>query len=155
VISGLSAVRGGVMVGALMCLLVACQGPRVQATSARLAGHGATLGAGSSGIRRVLLGSHDLQGIPGWELRVYLIEYPPGVAAEPHVHPSAGVGYVLEGAFESAFGDDAPTSKGEGESFVDEASIPHRLFRNASASRALRFIVAYAMPRGAPTLKPL
>jgi quercetin dioxygenase-like cupin family protein len=75
--------------------------------------------------------------------------------ADPHTHPVPGVGYVLEGAFESAWGEDgaAATVTHQGESFVDRAHERH-LFRNASATSPLRFLVAYAIPIGAPGLAP-
>jgi quercetin dioxygenase-like cupin family protein len=83
-----------------------------------------------------------------------LIEYDPGVVAGPHSHPVAGIGYVLDGAFESSWGDgSAVTTKRQGESFVDLAKERH-LFRNASQTEPLRFVIAYAIPKGAPALVP-
>jgi quercetin dioxygenase-like cupin family protein len=106
-------------------------------------------------VRRTLVASHPLDDIPGWELRLLLIEYPPGVVADPHTHPVPGVGYVLEGSFASAWGDDGATASitREGEAFVDRARERH-LFRNASATSPLRFLVAYAIPIGTPGLTP-
>ena len=48
-------------------------------------------------IERELLAQQDVREMPGWETRLYLIEYPPGVAASRHAHPVVGIGYVLEG----------------------------------------------------------
>lgn len=107
----------------------------------------------SAGIRRSLIGAHPIDQLPGWELRVILIEYDPGVVADPHTHPVPGVGYVLEGAFESAWGEGAVEVKRQGESFLDLAGQRH-LFRNASSTERLRFIVSYAIPHGAPGLVP-
>jgi quercetin dioxygenase-like cupin family protein len=106
-------------------------------------------------VRRTLVASHPLDDIPGWELRLLLIEYPPGMAGAPHTHPVPGVGYVLEGSFESAWGDHGATASvaREGESFVDRAHERH-LFRNASATSPLRFLVAYAIPIGTPGFSP-
>jgi quercetin dioxygenase-like cupin family protein len=104
--------------------------------------------AGTSvGIRRTIIGrtpAHEA----GWETRLYLIEYPPGAAAAPHTHPVVGVGWVVEGEFESAFGDGPVTKVGAGQSFTDLADVRHRLFRNTSADHPLRFVIAYTIRSG-------
>jgi quercetin dioxygenase-like cupin family protein len=35
--------------------------------------------------------------MPGWEMRLFLITYPPGADASNHSHPVVGIGLVLEG----------------------------------------------------------
>jgi quercetin dioxygenase-like cupin family protein len=109
----------------------------------------------AQGVRRTVLASYPIDGVSGWELRLLLIEYPPGAIADPHTHPVPGVGYVLDGSFESAWGEDgAPaTFAHQGESFVDRAHERH-LFRNASATAPLRFLITYAIPIGMPGLAP-
>jgi quercetin dioxygenase-like cupin family protein len=100
------------------------------------------------GIRRTLIESRPSTDLPGWETRLYLIEYPPGTAAPVHVHPVVGVGLVLGGRFESAFGDEAVVTVPAGQGFVDPAGIPHRVFRNPSPDEELRFVVAYTIRAG-------
>jgi uncharacterized protein (DUF1330 family) len=58
-------------------------------------------------ITRELLQTTPLADLPGWEVRLFLISYPPGADANNHSHPVVGVGFVLEGVMVSAF-DDAP-----------------------------------------------
>jgi len=119
------------------------------------AGAATALAAGPAGIHRTAIGIRAIDGLPGWELRVLLVEYDPGVAAQVHTHPVPGVGYVLEGTFESAWGEGGDVAvKHQGEPFVDRAHERH-LFRNASSTEPLRFLVAYAIPKGAPTLVPV
>lgn len=96
-------------------------------------------------IRRTLVESQPATGLPGWETRLYLIEYGPGAVAPVHVHPMVGVGQVLEGSFASAFGDDPIVEVHSGQGFVDPAGVPHRVFRNLSPDRPLRFLVAYTI----------
>jgi quercetin dioxygenase-like cupin family protein len=91
-------------------------------------------------IKRTLLAQRDLVGSPGLESRLYLIEFPPAAASKLHLHTSPGVGYVLEGSFESSFGDGPLSVKRAGEPFVDLAGAPHR-FRNADPVHPLRFVV--------------
>ena len=48
-------------------------------------------------IHRTLLGSTPVEGLPGWETRLYMIEYSPGADGSGHHHPVVGVGYMLRG----------------------------------------------------------
>jgi len=101
-------------------------------------------------IRRTLLCSSPVEGLPGWETRLYLIEYPPGADSGGHHHPVVGLGYMLRGTILSAFGDEQPTAIGEGESFVDAAHQIHTVSRNASETEPLRFVIAYTVKQGEP-----
>jgi quercetin dioxygenase-like cupin family protein len=104
----------------------------------------------TTGIRRTLLCSSPVQGLPGWETRLYLIEYPPGADGSGHHHPAVGLGYMLGGTILSAFGDDQPIAIREGESFVDAAQQVHTVSRNASETQPLRFVIAYTVRQGEP-----
>src|SRR5512141_2882999 len=48
-------------------------------------------------VRRTLIARHPAHEA-GWETRLYLVEYPPGASAAPHVHPAVGIGWVIDGA---------------------------------------------------------
>ncbi|HEX4419052.1 MAG TPA: cupin domain-containing protein [Kofleriaceae bacterium] len=96
-------------------------------------------------IRRSLIARRPATGLAGWETRLYLIEYPPGASAPPHTHPAVGVGLVLDGRFESAFGDEPTVQVEAGQGFVDQADTPHRVFRNLSPDHPLRFVIAYTL----------
>jgi quercetin dioxygenase-like cupin family protein len=108
----------------------------------------------TGGIRRTLIGRQPAHE-PGWETRLYLIEYPPGAAAPAHVHPAVGVGWVVDGEFESAFGDEPVVRVRAGHGFVDQADVAHRVFRNPSADSELRFVIAYTIRQGEETLRAL
>ena len=103
-------------------------------------------------ITRTLLGQYDLDALPGWENRLYLVEYAPGVAAPLHHHPVQGLGYVISGSFESAFAGEAPVIVHEGQSFIERAQIAHTLFRNVDSARPLQFVIGWVVPKGAPVL---
>ena len=104
-------------------------------------------------ITRSLLEHHDLAEMPGWETRLYRIEYGPGVAAPVHHHPVEGIGYVVSGSFESAFEGETPTVIHEGQSFTDRALVTHTLFRNADTSRPLTFVISYVVRKGDPVVE--
>jgi quercetin dioxygenase-like cupin family protein len=103
-------------------------------------------------ITRTLLEHHDLPELPGWEARLYLIEYGPGVSAPLHHHPVPSLGYVFSGSFESAFEGQPPVVVREGQSFVDRALTPHILFRNLDPARPLRFVISYVVQKDAPVV---
>lgn len=132
----------GLVNAAVVVALAACHGapPREPVSGAASAPAG--------GIRRTLLDRRPATDLPGWETRLYLIEYAPGVVAPLHVHPAVGVGYVLEGRFESAFGAEPVVEVRAGQGFVDQAGVTHRVFRNASPDQPLRFVVAYTLRTG-------
>jgi quercetin dioxygenase-like cupin family protein len=105
-------------------------------------------------IRRTLLASAPVPEQPGFESRIYLVEYPSGAVGKLHLHTQQCVGYVLEGSFESSFGDDAPTEVHAGQAFVDLPGKPHH-FKNADSARPLRFVVAGTFRTGEALFLPL
>jgi quercetin dioxygenase-like cupin family protein len=101
-------------------------------------------------IKRNLLQTSPVEGMPGWETRLYLIEYGPGADGSGHHHPVMGIGYVLSGRMLSAFDDDQPVTVLAGESFVDDAHRVHKIARNASDTEPMTFIIAYTVKQGEP-----
>ena len=130
----------------LLALALGCASAAAQPASL------APASAPAQPITRTLLEHRDLPELPGWETRLYLIEYGPGVSAPLHHHPVPSFGYVFSGSFESAFGDQPPVVVREGQSFVDEAVTPHTLFRNLDPARPLRFVVSYVVQKAAPVV---
>jgi quercetin dioxygenase-like cupin family protein/sugar lactone lactonase YvrE len=103
-------------------------------------------------VTRKLLVRSDIPGAPGMESRIYLMEFPPGVASPPHVHTVQGTGYVLQGAFESAFDDETPAIKRAGDAFIDAPGRTHH-FRNLDPDHPLRFVFSGNFPKGAPIFR--
>jgi quercetin dioxygenase-like cupin family protein len=101
----------------------------------------------STEITRELLQTTPLADLPGWEVRLFLITYPPGANANNHSHPVVGVGFVLEGSMISAFDDDPEETFVAGQSFVDPASY-HRIVRNGSDTKPMKFLIAYTVRTG-------
>jgi quercetin dioxygenase-like cupin family protein len=100
-------------------------------------------------ITRELLQTTPLADLPGWEVRMFLITYPPGADANNHSHPVVGVGFVLDGVMVSAFDDDPEETFVAGQSFVDRASH-HRIVRNGSDTKPMKFLIAYTVKTGEP-----
>jgi quercetin dioxygenase-like cupin family protein len=107
-------------------------------------------GSGPARIQRTLLRASPVEDLPGWETRLYLIEYAPGADGSGHYHPAVGVGYMLSGTILSAFGNESAIVIREGESFVDAAHDIHTVSRNASETEPLRFVIAYTVKQGEP-----
>src|ERR1700760_4237533 len=98
-------------------------------------------------VTRTLLQTSPIAGMPGWEMRLFLITYPPGADASNHSHPVAGIGLVLEGTMITAFDDDPEELFSAGQSFVDKASL-HRVSRNGSQTEPMKFVIAYTVREG-------
>lgn len=105
-------------------------------------------------VKRSLLVQREIADLPGREARIYLIEFPPAASSKLHLHTAPGVGYVLEGGFESAFGDQPATLTRAGEAFIDLPGKVHH-FKNADATRPLRFVVSGIYHRGEPLFQVL
>jgi len=138
-----------------MVLALACQACATTATVPATAAVSARSSSPSPReVRRELLTRRELPELPGWESRMYLVEFPPGAQSPLHEHVVSCVGYVLEGSFESAFGDGPAKVTHAGESFVDLPHEPHR-FRNASANQPLRFVIAGTFRKDDPLFRAL
>ncbi len=103
----------------------------------------------NSGIKREVLRTVAVEGMPGWETRLLLIEYPAGADDSGHAHPVPGIGYVLEGTMVTAFDDDAEEFVRAGQSFQDKTGV-HRVIRNGNKSEPMRFVIAYTVRTGEP-----
>ncbi len=100
-------------------------------------------------VTRELLQTALVAEMPGWETRLFLVNYPPGADASNHSHPIPGLGLVLEGVMVSAFDDAAEEVYTAGQSFQDLASF-HRVSRNGSQTETMRFVIAYTVRKGEP-----
>ena len=82
------------------------------------------------------------------ELQMMLVTFPPGAQSEPHVHPVEGMNYIVEGTAESQY-EGHPLERYEaGDSYLDLASVTHKVFRNPSKTRSLKFVIAFKIKRG-------
>ncbi len=89
------------------------------------------------------------------ELRLMLVEFPPGYSSPAHIHPVVGLNYIVEGIAESQYeGEDLKTLN-TGASYQDLANKKHLVFRNPSQTAALRFLVAYKIRKDQPFMHPL
>ena len=100
-------------------------------------------------MRRAIPGAVNLEAV------MFLLSLPPGAAAPAHKHPGLGVGYVLEGVYESQYEGEELKRFTAGDSIYDLAQTPHLIARNGSHNEPLRFIMTFIVQKGEPTLLPL
>jgi quercetin dioxygenase-like cupin family protein len=114
-------------------------------------------GISKSSITEVARKVLEQSAIPGTdeELRLMLVEFPPGYANVAHSHPVAGVCYVIEGTAQSQYEGEEIKQLSAGQSYQDQANKTHLMFRNVSDKDTLRFICAAKIKIGVPFMRPL
>jgi quercetin dioxygenase-like cupin family protein len=98
-------------------------------------------------ISRKVIERHEISGSTD-ELQMILIEYQPGAAAPPHVHPVIGLNYIIEGTAESQYEGESVKKFKAGDSYQDPANKRHLTFRNMSKTKPLKFLVVCKIPKG-------
>ena len=114
---------------------------------------GGTVVAQEDPVRPLL--SRDLTGVPGKELSMLLVEYPPGASSPAHTHHAQAMVYVLEGSIVMQLQGKTPVTLTAGQTFYEGLDDVHLVSRNASNSAPAKFVVFLAKDKGAPILKPL
>lgn len=117
---------------------------------------GATLAAENAPPAKVRsLMTRDLEGIPGKEMLVLIVEYPPGGVSPPHRHDASVFVYVLEGAVTMQVGANPPVTVRAGETFTEQPGDIHVTSANASSSAPAKFLVYMVKNKGAPPSVPV
>lgn len=96
-------------------------------------------------VQRTVLQRLPIPSLPGWESRLVLLAYPPGLAAPLHNHPVAATGYIVEGDVISQWEGGEIEKYSTGDSFVDLGETMHLRSENTSKERWLRMIVSYVI----------
>jgi quercetin dioxygenase-like cupin family protein len=112
-----------------------------------------TLAAQDVTVRSLV--SKDLSGVPGRELSMITVEYPPGGADPVHTHHAQALVYVLEGSIVMQVKGGPPTTLGPGQTFYEGPDDVHIVGRNASRTAPARFLVFLVKDKGAPILTPV
>lgn len=99
--------------------------------------------------------SKDLIGVPGKELVMITVEYPPGGDDPVHTHHAQALVYVLEGSIVMQVRGGAPVTLTAGRTFYEGPDDVHVVGRNASRTEPARFVVFLVKDKGAPLLTPV
>jgi quercetin dioxygenase-like cupin family protein len=118
---------------------------------------GAALAAENAPPAKVTpLMTRDLEGVPGKEMLVLIVEYPPGGVSPPHRHDASVFVYVLEGAVTMQVAGGPLVTVRAGETFTEQPGDVHVTSANASGTAPAKFLVYMVKNKGAPpsTLTP-
>jgi uncharacterized protein YbjT (DUF2867 family)/quercetin dioxygenase-like cupin family protein len=98
--------------------------------------------------------SKDLTDLPGKEGLMLVIEYPPGSSDPIHRHNAHGFIYVLEGSIVMQVRGGKEVTLTPGQTFYEGPEDVHIVGRNASETKAAKFVVFFVKDKGAPVLVP-
>jgi len=112
----------------------------------------ATLVAQEAKVTQLL--SKDLTNLPGKEGVMITVEYPPGHSDQVHRHNAYAFVYVLEGSIVMQVRGGKEVTLTPGQTFYEGPDDVHVLGRNASQTKAAKFVVFFVKDKGAPVLVP-
>lgn len=97
-----------------------------------------------------------LPDLPGHQVTMLKVSYPPGGYSDPHHHQGAHTFvYVLSGVLEMGVAGKAPVIVRAGETFYENPADVHEVSRNASADEAAEFLVFFLHPDGMELVTPV
>ena len=114
---------------------------------------GGTLVAQDAKVHELL--SKDLQGVPGKEVSMITVEYPPGGTDPVHTHHAQAFVYVLEGSIVMQVKGGPQVTLGPGQTFYEGPDDVHIVGRNVSRTAPAKFVVVLVKDKGAPMLTPV
>lgn len=99
--------------------------------------------------------SKDLADIPGKEVVMITVEFPPGGADPVHRHDAHGFIYVLEGSVVMQVKGGKEVTLTPGQSFYEGPDDVHVVGRNASTTKPAKLLAVLVKKKGAPILVPV
>jgi quercetin dioxygenase-like cupin family protein len=99
--------------------------------------------------------SKPLTDIPGKELLMITVEYPPGGSDPIHRHNAQAFVYVLEGSIVMGVNGEKPVTLTAGQTFYEGPNDIHTVGRNASETMPAKFLVFLLKDKDAPVLIPV
>ena len=99
--------------------------------------------------------SKDLTNMPGKEVLMITVEYPPGWSDPVHRHNAQGFIYVLEGSVLMQVQGGKEVTLTPGQTFYEGIDDVHVIGRNASTTKPAKLLVFLVKNKGAPVLVPV
>lgn len=93
-----------------------------------------------------------LAEIPGREMQMIAVEYPPGAVDPVHRHDAHAFVYVLEGTIVMQIKGGKQVTLKPGQTFYEGPNDVHIVGRNASNTETARFLAVFVKKQGAPIL---
>ena len=97
----------------------------------------------------------DLMNVPGKEVTMITVDYPPGGADPVHRHNASAFVYVLEGSVVMQMKGEKEVTLHPGETFYEDPEGVHLVGKNASDTKPAKFVVFLVKNKGAPILIPV
>lgn len=92
--------------------------------------------------------------MPGKEMLMITVEYPPGSVDPVHRHNAYAFVYVLSGSIVMKVRGGKEVTLTRGETFYEGPNDIHTVGRNASKTKPAKFIAVFLKNKGAPLLLP-
>lgn len=102
----------------------------------------------------VLMKQH-LADMAGKEATVLTVDYAPGAASDPHVHPGSVFAYVLEGTVVTQLEGEQPMTYTKGQSWYEPPKKPHVVSKNASMTEPAKLLVFLLSQQGESIKVPM
>ena len=99
--------------------------------------------------------SKDLTDLPGREVLMISVDYPPGGMDPIHRHNAHAIVYVLEGSIVMQVKGRKEVMLKPGQTFYEGPDDVHLVGRNASSTKPAKFLVFLVKEKGAPVLVPV
>jgi quercetin dioxygenase-like cupin family protein len=96
----------------------------------------------------------DLADVPGREMLMLSVEYPPGAVEHIHRHDAYAFVYVLEGTIVEGVRGGKEVTLTPGQAFYEGPDDVHTVGRNASATKPAKFVVVLVKKKGVDAVLP-
>lgn len=102
-----------------------------------------------------VLMKQSLADMTGKVATVLTVDYAPGAASDPHVHPGSVFAYVLEGAVVTQLDGESAMTYTKGQSWYEPPKKPHLVSKNASSREPAKLLVFLLSQEGELTKTPI
>lgn len=99
--------------------------------------------------------TRDLPNIPGKEVLMINVDYPPGAIDPVHRHDAHAFVYVLEGSIVMGVKGGKEVTLTKGQTFYEGPNDIHTVGRNASSTQPAKFIVTLIKQKGVDFFIPV
>jgi len=96
----------------------------------------------------------DVADVPGREMVMLTVEYPPGTVEHIHRHDAYAFVYVVEGSIVEQVRGGKEVTLTPGQTFYEGPDDVHTVGRNASTTKPAKFVVVLLKKKGVPAVLP-
>lgn len=96
----------------------------------------------------------DIADMPGREMVMITVDYPPGAVESIHRHDAYAFVYVLEGSIVEQVRGGKEVTLTPGQTFYEGPNDVHTVGRNASATKPAKFVVVLLKKKGVDVVLP-